>query len=163
MHGLRMWRIACASSNIVWEADSAFAMCDSSLDPDRPELEIAVARLIKTSWDTARSPADRIGALHGLVLCAWTLDRFTIAFEAILDCIALAKESGLPFATYAHCMRNGDCPKVHSPEGDVFWLSLPLDMDQDMVVGLVSEIMNRRPELAQYAVMLVAQKDKHAE
>jgi tetratricopeptide (TPR) repeat protein len=42
----QMWRIACASANLEWEAESAFAMCDSSLEPHPSEIDVAVGRLI---------------------------------------------------------------------------------------------------------------------
>jgi hypothetical protein len=71
--------------------------------------------------------------------------------------MAIAQETGVNSAAYALCVGAQEKgPKVNSPEGDVFLLSLPPNVDNDAVIDLVSGIMNRRPELAQYAGLLVA-------
>lgn len=159
-HG--MWRYALLSGSIPWESDAAFAMCLADPNATDEEVSAAIARLGAIAGNLALSASLRVTALGSLVLCNWAVRRYEAAIEAILELLAIANEQNVDVPVFAHVSTDKEHDETVVQLSGGMGLLLPPGEGPDFITGLVTRILERRPELIQHAraVMGRVRQDK---
>lgn len=149
-----LWSCSLMSGNIDWQSSSAIAMCTSYEDKTSPDLDKVVEALHVIGYDVDSPPRERVSALNGIVQCQWLRCDYLSAMDAVLSIVALADDLGVDAPVIGHLEHSDDFNSTILPLFPVgYVLVLPPGETQEFITKTVSTLLQRRPELAQYAVL----------
>lgn len=155
-HGL--YRCSLVSGSHIWEVNAAHSLCRWEEDANDDEVIGALNRLRERGADTSATAATRVSSLVGLVLCEWTVCHYTQAMEAILELAALADEHDIGIPLFGFVPSDGSEEEALKEMPSGFILFLPCGEDKELVIEMVSNILERRSELAQYGALIVSER-----